>query len=29
VGAVKGSDTYLEMIDHNVKALAQALRPAR
>jgi zinc/manganese transport system substrate-binding protein len=29
VGAVKGTDTYLEMIDHNVKALAQALRPAR
>jgi ABC-type Zn uptake system ZnuABC Zn-binding protein ZnuA len=29
VGALKGTDTYLEMIDHNVKALAQALRPVR
>lgn len=26
VGAVKGADGYLETIDHNVKALAQALR---
>ena len=26
VGAVKGADTYLDMIDENVKAVAQALR---
>ena len=26
VGAVKGTDTYLDMVDYNVKALAQALR---
>ena len=26
VGAVKGTDTYLDMADHNVKTLAQALR---
>jgi ABC-type Zn uptake system ZnuABC Zn-binding protein ZnuA len=26
VGAVKGSDTYLEAVDYNVKALAQALK---
>lgn len=26
VGAVKGTDTYIDTIDHNVKALAQALR---
>ena len=26
VGAAKGTDTYLDMVDYNVKALAQALR---
>jgi len=26
VGAAKGADTYLDMVDYNVKALAQALR---
>jgi len=26
VGAVKGTDTYLDMVDHNVKTLARALR---
>ena len=26
VGAVKGTDTYLDMVDYNVKAIAQALR---
>jgi ABC-type Zn uptake system ZnuABC Zn-binding protein ZnuA len=26
VGAVKGTDTYLDMVDYNVKTLAQALR---
>ena len=26
VGGVKGADTYLAAIDHNVKTLAQALR---
>jgi zinc/manganese transport system substrate-binding protein len=26
VGAVKGTDTYLDMVDNNVKTLAQALR---
>jgi zinc/manganese transport system substrate-binding protein len=26
VGAVKGTDSYLDMIDYNVKAVAQALR---
>ena len=26
VGAVKGTDNYLDMIDYNVKAVAQALR---
>jgi zinc/manganese transport system substrate-binding protein len=26
VGAVKGTDDYLDTVDHNVKAVAQALR---
>jgi ABC-type Zn uptake system ZnuABC Zn-binding protein ZnuA len=26
VGALKGTDTYIEMLDYNVKTLAQALR---
>ena len=26
VGAVKGTDTYLDMVDYNVKTVAQALR---
>jgi len=26
VGAVKGTDGYLDMIDYNVKAVVQALR---
>jgi hypothetical protein len=26
VGAVKGTDTYIDMVDYNVKTLAQALR---
>ena len=26
VGAAKGTDSYLDMIDYNVKAVAQALR---
>jgi hypothetical protein len=26
VGAVRGTDTYLDMVDYNVRALAQTLR---
>jgi hypothetical protein len=26
VGAVKGTDSYLDMVDYNVRAVAQGLR---